>query len=174
MPINQVKYCLYSSPVGQLLLAGDKGGLSRIQFECKIKIDEAWQRDDSFFKEEVSQLKEYFSHKRKHFDLKLNPQGTQFQKAVWKRLIQIQFGKTKYYAEIAEEINNPKAARAIGMANNKNPIPIIIPCHRVIGKTGNLTGFAGGLEVKSQLLKLEGLLINKKALVNNCITQKHK
>lgn len=152
-----IKYCLYESPVGTLLLAGDDDGLRRIQFECNIEINKYWQQDNSLFMPVISQLDEYFAKKRKSFEIKLNPQGTRFQKSVWKRLEKIAFGKTKFYAEIAEEIDNPKAARAIGMANNKNPIPIIIPCHRVIGKNGNLTGFAGGLDVKQQLLDLEGL-----------------
>ena len=154
---SKVHYCIYSSPVGKLLLAGDENGLQHIQFECSIKAEENWLEDKVFFKPVISQLDEYFANKRQRFDLKLNPQGTEFQKAVWKRLEKIEFGKTKYYAEIAEEINNPKAARAIGMANNKNPIPIIIPCHRVIGKNGTLTGFASGLDIKQQLLDLEGL-----------------
>ena len=121
-----MKYCIYASPIGKLLLAGNEEGLQRIEFECNIKVDESWCLDDAFFKTETLQLNEYFTKKRQDFNLKLNPQGTQFQKSVWKRLEKIAFGKTKYYAEIAEEINNPKAARAIGMANNKNPIPIII------------------------------------------------
>ena len=150
-------YCIYTSPVGKLLLAGDETGLQHIQFECNIKIDDNWQQNTQMFEPVIIQLDEYFNNKRQNFDVKLNPQGTEFQKSVWKRLAKIDFGKTKYYAEIAQEINNPKAARAIGMANNKNPIPIIIPCHRVIGKNGSLTGFAGGLGVKQQLLDLEGL-----------------
>lgn len=152
---EKIQYCLYQSPVGKLLLAGDNEGLQRIQFEININIDPQWQENDDFFKDVIDQLQQYFAKKRTHFDVKLNPQGTAFQKQVWNRLIAIPYGKTKYYAEIAEEIDAPKAARAIGMANNKNPIPIIIPCHRVIGKNGTLTGFAGGLEVKQQLLAIE-------------------
>lgn len=155
--LNQINYCIYESPVGELLLAGDEDGLQRIQFECNIKIDDEWQQDTGTFEPVMTQLDEYFAKRRQYFDVKLNPQGTRFQKSVWKRLEKVAFGQTKYYAEIALEINNPKAARAIGMANNKNPIPIIIPCHRVIGKNGSLTGFAGGLDVKQQLLNLEGL-----------------
>lgn len=155
--LESIKYCIYSSPVGNLLLAGDENGLMHIQFECSINISENWQEDTESFNPVIKQLDEYFAKKRKTFNLKLNPQGTEFQKSVWKRLEKIEFGKTKYYAEIAQEINNPKAARAIGMANNKNPIPIIIPCHRVIGKNGSLTGFASGLDIKQQLLNLEGL-----------------
>lgn len=155
MASKNLQYCIYKSPVGKLLLAGDADGLQRVQFECNIKVDEKWCEDKESFKDVIQQLDEYFAGKRKSFNLSLNPQGTEFQKAVWKRLEQIEFGQTKFYAEIAEEIGNPKAARAIGMANNKNPIPIIIPCHRVIGKNGSLTGFAGGLDVKQQLLNIE-------------------
>ena len=154
---NKINYCIYSSQVGKLLLAGDEDGLQRIQFECNIDVSDKWHKDRDFFKPVISQLDEYFNNKRKVFDVKLNPKGTAFQISVWKRLKKIGFGKTKNYSEIAQEINNSKAARAIGMANNKNPIPIIIPCHRVIGKNGSLTGFAGGLVIKQQLLKLEGL-----------------
>lgn len=152
---NNLNYYIYNSPVGKLLLAGDDSGLQRIQFEINITIYENWQLNKEHFKPVIKQLDEYFLKKRQIFDIKLNPQGTAFQKQVWQQLQKIEYGKTKYYAEIADEINSPKAARAIGMANNKNPIPIIIPCHRVIGKNGSLTGFAGGLDVKQQLLGLE-------------------
>ena len=154
---NSLHYCTHASPVGKLLLAGDERGLQRIQFECNLNIDDNWTENRQMFEPVIVQLDEYFNNKRQYFDIKLNPQGTEFQKSVWKRLEKIKFGKTKYYAEIAQEINNPKAARAIGMANNKNPIPIIIPCHRVIGKNGSLTGFASGLDIKQQLLNLESL-----------------
>ena len=155
MTSSQLNYCIYESPVGNLLLAGDDNGLQRIQFECNIKIEENWQENKESFKDVIQQLEEYFSRKRETFNLTLNPQGTDFQKQVWKRLENISFGKTKYYTEIAQEVGNPKAARAIGMANNKNPIPIIIPCHRVIGKNGTLTGFASGLDIKQKLLNIE-------------------
>ena len=152
---TNIKYCIYKSPIGQLLLAGDSEGLQKIQFECSIQVDESWQKNPENFKAVIQQLEEYFNQERQTFDLKLNPQGTGFQKQVWKRLEKIPFGETKYYGQIAEEIGNPKASRAIGMANNKNPIPIIIPCHRVIGKNGTLTGFASGLDIKQQLLNIE-------------------
>ncbi len=152
---NNLNYCVTRFSIGKLLLAGDNNGLQRIQFECNIQIDQEWQENQDSFKQVIQQLKEYFSQERKTFDLKLNPQGTDFQKQVWKRLEKIPFGQTKYYGQIAQEVGNPKASRAIGMANNKNPIPIIIPCHRVIGKNGTLTGFASGLDVKQQLLSLE-------------------
>lgn len=137
------------------MLAGDVNGLQRVQFECGIQVDDSWQESIESFKDVIQQLSEYFNQERETFELKLNPQGTPFQKQVWKRLEKIPFGQTKYYGQIAEEIGNPKASRAIGMANNKNPIPIIIPCHRVIGKNGTLTGFASGLDIKQQLLTIE-------------------
>ncbi|WP_415911981.1 methylated-DNA--[protein]-cysteine S-methyltransferase [Neptuniibacter sp. QD37_11] len=103
----------------------------------------------------VSELSEYFAGKRVRFDVPLAPDGTKFQQSVWNALNEIPYGKTCSYGEVAKKIGNPKAARAIGMANNRNPIPIIIPCHRVLGSNGNLTGYAGGLENKSYLLNLE-------------------
>jgi methylated-DNA-[protein]-cysteine S-methyltransferase len=152
---NKLNYYIYPSPVGKLLLAGDSDGLQHIQFESNIVVEKHWQQSKVAFTSVIQQLDEYFAKQRQQFELKLNPQGTDFQKQVWCQLQKIPFGQTKYYAEIAAEINSPKAARAIGMANNKNPIPIIIPCHRVIGKNGSLTGFAGGLDIKQQLLGLE-------------------
>src|SRR5699024_8750818 len=98
------------------------------------------------------QLLEYFNGERKVFDLKLNPKGTEFQKKIWNELIKIPYGETKSYSEIAKNIGNPKACRAVGNANNKNPIGICIPCHRVIGKNGSLTGYAGGIDKKEYLL----------------------
>lgn len=152
---TNLKYTIMESPVGKLLLAGDDSGLQKIQFEKNIKINQNWQKDDKYFTETIRELNEYFSGQRKQFDIKLNLQGTEFQKQAWQQLQKIEYGKTKFYAQVAEEMNRPKAARAVGLANNRNPIPIIIPCHRVIGKNGNLTGFAGGLDVKKKLLDLE-------------------
>lgn len=103
----------------------------------------------------AEQLMEYLAGKRKAFDLPLEPEGTPFQKAVWKALTGIPYGKTRTYKDIAESIGNPKACRAVGMANNKNPIAILIPCHRVIGAGGKLVGYAGGLDIKKKLLDLE-------------------
>ncbi len=152
---NQLLYTIYNSPVGKLLLAGDQDALQRIQFEYSINPAKSWIENKSAFNKAIDQLDQYFKGVRTTFDLPLNPQGTLFQKSVWSQLEKIPFGQTKYYGQIAQEIGNPKASRAIGMANNKNPIPIIIPCHRVIGKNGSLTGFAGGLTIKQQLLDLE-------------------
>ena len=100
-------------------------------------------------------LKEYLEGKRKEFDIEINPKGTDFQKMVWKELLKIPYGETRSYKDIAARVNNPKGSRAVGMANNKNPIPIIIPCHRVIGSNGNLTGYAGGVNIKEKLLRIE-------------------
>ncbi|MBQ9245693.1 methylated-DNA--[bacterium] len=112
-------------------------------------------KETPFINNIKTQLDEYFSGKRKVLDIKINPKGTQFQKKVWKELVKIPYGETKSYSEIAKMIDNPKAQRAVGNACNKNPIMIFIPCHRVISKNGNLTGFAYGIELKAKLLKLE-------------------
>ena len=103
----------------------------------------------------VKQLEEYFAGKRRRFDLPVNPSGTRFQEAVWKELLAIPYGETRSYKQIAQKIGKPKACRAVGMANNRNPISIIIPCHRVIGSNGALVGYGGGLEMKRKLLDLE-------------------
>jgi len=106
----------------------------------------------------VAQLNEYFAGKRRAFDIPLAPSGTEFQRRVWQELLQIPYGESITYREQAERLGQPKAVRAVGAANGKNPIGIIIPCHRVIGSSGRLTGFAGGVELKAQLLTLEGIL----------------
>lgn len=111
--------------------------------------------DDSFQKEIKKELMEYFEGKRKVFEIPLEVEGTEFQKKVWTEMAKIPFGERMSYGELAKKSGCPKGARAVGLACNKNKIPIIIPCHRVVGKNGNLTGFAGGLDIKAQLLKLE-------------------
>lgn len=111
--------------------------------------------ETSLLKNAALQLNEYLEGKRNSFDLPLNPNGTEFQKKVWAALCDIPFGETRSYKQIAEYIGNPKACRAVGMANNKNPIMIFIPCHRVVGSDGSLTGYAGGLDMKEKLLSLE-------------------
>ena len=152
------QYCYYQSPIGKLLLIGNGGLLEELHFSNNLKqisISEDWQYDETCFKNVLEQLSEYFAGNRQEFDLKIAPQGTTFQKLVWQELQKIPFGQTTSYGEIAKRVGNSKASRAVGMANGKNPIPIIVPCHRVIGKDGSLTGFGGGLDVKRQLLKLE-------------------
>ena len=114
-----------------------------------------WQLDPSGFEEVKRQLDQYFKGRLKSFDLELKTGGTPFQQQVWEALAKIPYGSTISYGDLAVQIGNPKAVRAVGLANGRNPIPIIIPCHRVIGKNGSLTGFGGGLDVKRFLLELE-------------------
>lgn len=152
------RYCYCDSPIGRMLLVGAEGNLEELHFSNglkKLHIPAEWQEDESFFTETLHQLKEYFAGIRREFLLPIAPRGTPFQERVWKELCRIPYGETASYGAIAARIGNPKACRAVGMANNKNPIPIIIPCHRIIGKDGSLTGFGGGLDVKRQLLDLE-------------------
>ena len=150
-------YYYHDSPIGQLLLTGHETALTQIFFPGTWKEEETNNcvPDKANFTEVTTQLNEYFRGKRQNFNVPLDLTGTAFQKQVWLELVNIPYGTTTNYGEIAKNINNPKGSRAVGMANSKNPIPIIIPCHRVIGKNGNLTGFGGGLDVKQQLLDLE-------------------
>jgi len=144
---------IFHSPIGLLQIQGDENYITHIQF-VEQQIDEetsVWPLGEKA----KGQLEEYFAGKRTTFDLPLQAQGTDFQHSVWKALQQIPFGKTCSYGEIALKIGNPKAARAIGNANNKNPIAIVVPCHRVIGANNELTGYAGGLWRKEFLLNLE-------------------
>jgi methylated-DNA-[protein]-cysteine S-methyltransferase len=151
-------YDIIESPIGPILLAGNEEGLKHLNFLKSKKIIEVpadWIENKEFFREATRQLEAYFSGKLEFFDLKLAPEGTDFQKSVWKALCEIPYGETRTYKEIAVSIGKPKAYRAVGLANNRNPIAIIIPCHRVIGSDGKLTGYASGLDVKEFLLKLE-------------------
>ncbi|WP_292376789.1 methylated-DNA--[protein]-cysteine S-methyltransferase [Methanosarcina sp. UBA411] len=151
-------YDIIESPIGPILLAGNKEGLKHLIFlkgEKKVKIPEDWIENKEFFREAARQLEAYFSGELESFDLKLAPEGTDFQKSVWKALCEIPYGETRTYTEIAVSIGKPRAYRAVGLANNRNPIAIIIPCHRVIGTDGKLTGYASGLDIKEFLLKLE-------------------
>jgi len=151
-------YCFYQSPVGKLLLIGSEGMLEELVFPTsadKKVVGDDWVEDIAPFRKVIAQLSEYFAGKRHHFTLKLAPSGTEFQRQVWQKLSEIPYGQTVSYGEIATQLGNPKGCRAVGMANSKNPIPIIVPCHRVIGKDGSLTGFGGGIDIKRQLLELE-------------------
>ncbi|WP_292389293.1 methylated-DNA--[protein]-cysteine S-methyltransferase [Methanosarcina sp. UBA5] len=151
-------YDIIKSPIGSILLAGNEKGLKHLIFlkgKKKIEIPVGWIEDKEFFREAARQLEAYFSGKLQSFDLKLAPEGTEFQKSVWKALCEIPYGETRTYKEIAVSIRKPKAYRAVGLANNRNPIAIIIPCHRVIGSDGKLTGYASGLDIKEFLLRLE-------------------
>ncbi len=151
-------YYIIESPICPILLAGDEEGLKHLIFmksERKMEIPEGWVENKEFFSEAVRQLEAYFSGKLKSFDLKLAPEGTEFQKSVWKALCEIPYGETRTYKEISISIGKPRAYRAVGLANHRNPVAIVIPCHRVIGSDGKLTGYASGLDVKEFLLKLE-------------------
>ena len=151
-------YSYIDSPIGPLLLSGTQDYLSGLYFSTGSKArgpDPQWQRSDAEFKSAKRQLDEYFAGERKVFDLALTPKGTPFQLSVLAALQEIPFGETRSYAEIAAAIGNPKSVRAVGSANGNNPIALIIPCHRVIGSNGSLTGFGGGLETKRFLLEFE-------------------
>ena len=141
------------TPAGPLVLAGDREALRRIRFHGHQ--DEAWIVDRAPFRAAIEQLKAYFAGKLTAFELALAPEGTPFQQSVWAALGTIGYGETATYSEIARQVGRPSAIRAVGAANGANPIPIVIPCHRVIGSNGKLTGFGGGLAVKELLLKLE-------------------
>jgi methylated-DNA-[protein]-cysteine S-methyltransferase len=163
-------YKTVKSPVGELKLVASNDGLGAILWENEdprrfwLNIV-AEDKNHPVLRETERQLKEYFAGRRKVFDLKLDFAGTTFQKKVWQALLTIPFGETRTYGQIAKQIGKPKAVRAVGAANGRNPISIVAPCHRVIGSTGDLTGFAGGLEAKAHLLGLEGARIktHKKA-----------
>ena len=151
-------YCYLKTPVGELLLAGENDALCLIGFpegSMRHEPEADWIHSKKPFTEAMQQLTGYFAGKRHSFDLKLCPGGTQFQLSVLRELQQIPYGATASYGEIAERIGRPKAARAVGAANGRNPIPIIIPCHRVIGSNGTMTGFGGGIPLKKALLRLE-------------------
>jgi methylated-DNA-[protein]-cysteine S-methyltransferase len=154
-------YKTMKSPVGELKLVASDKGLAAILWENdkprRVRLDPGLEdKNHPVLLEAERQLNDYFSGKRKSFSVKLDFRGTEFQKKVWAALLTIPFGETRSYGQIAKQIENPKAVRAVGAANGKNPISIIAPCHRVIGSTGKLTGFAGGLEAKACLLALEG------------------
>ena len=154
------EYCYYQSPIG-LIRMGETGGfLTRAEFVEQSRKSKHFQQkyisnSSNLLKDACRQLDEYFEGRRQKFDLALKPHGTDFQRSAWESLLRIPYGETRSYLQQAESIRNPKAIRAIGQANSHNPIPIIIPCHRVIGKNGSLTGFAGGLDRKTRLIALE-------------------
>ena len=151
-------YCYYETPIGELLLAGDDDGLAMIGFpkgSMRRDPESDWIYNEKPLASACKQLGEYFSGKRKSFDLPLQFDGTEFQVSVLKALQDIPYGETVSYGEIARRIGKPKAVRAVGAANGRNPLPIVVPCHRVIGSSGDLTGFGGGLDTKEALLRLE-------------------
>ncbi len=153
-----MSYTTMQSPIGPLLLAGTDDALRLVHFASArqpMSPQRDWIEDGSPFKEAIRQIEEYFNGKLKDFNLPLVLEGTEFQMLVWRNLRKIPYGETVSYGQLARRIGSPEAARAVGLANGSNPIPIIIPCHRVIGSNGDLTGFGGGLSVKKKLLALE-------------------
>jgi methylated-DNA-[protein]-cysteine S-methyltransferase len=152
-----MKYAYVESPIGELLLAGDEHALHALHF-AGSKPEPAWEHNPAALAEPARQLREYFAGERTAFDLELEMAGTPFQRAVWDRLKAIPYGETTTYGEIANALGRPDRARAVGAANGRNPIAIIVPCHRVIGADGSLVGFGGGLDRKKALLALEHAL----------------
>ncbi|WP_374159252.1 methylated-DNA--[protein]-cysteine S-methyltransferase [Mycobacterium sp. G7A2] len=154
---DDVRYRTMDSPVGTLTLAGRDGRLRHLRMtDQTYEPDRSnWLRDDEAFGDAVAQLEEYFRGERQDFDLGLDLVGTAFQRRVWEALLTIPYGETRSYGEIARQIEAPGAFRAVGLANGHNPIGIIVPCHRVIGANGSLTGYGGGMERKKTLLGLE-------------------
>jgi methylated-DNA-[protein]-cysteine S-methyltransferase len=153
-----VRHAIVDSPVGPLTLVGEDGNLNGLYLEGQRHRpggERFGERDDTLFAAAIDQLGEYFAGERTDFDLELALTGTPFQRTVWDALRAIPYGKTITYGELAERIGRPAAARAVGLANGKNPISVIVPCHRVIGVTGDLTGYGGGLDRKRHLLDFE-------------------
>lgn len=153
MPRMQIR--IIDSPVGKLRLVAEDGFLTELRFGGEPAVVDGELQDNAVLDEVQRQLDEYFCGVRKRFDLPLKMKGTAFQMADWEALKEIPYGETVTYGEIARRIGRPKAGRAVGMANHNNPISIIVPCHRVIGQNGKLTGYGGGIEIKKQLLELE-------------------
>ena len=153
-----MRWCEISSPVGRLLLAGDGRGLRRIHFQDgprPLTVPDGWEHAEAPFQHAFAQLAAYFAGRLRRFDLTIAPEGTAFQREVWAALLEIPYGDTVTYGEITRRLGRPSASRAIGAANGRNPIPIVVPCHRVVGANGALTGFGGGLPIKRRLLDLE-------------------
>ena len=145
----------YETPVGKLGIAEKDGGISHILFEHQPAPPGYETRETPLIREAAAQLAAYFAGESREFDLPLSPEGTAFQRMVWDALCTIEVGETRSYQQMAVQINRPTAVRAVGAANGRNPIPIMIPCHRVIGSNGSLTGYAGGLAMKQYLLEQE-------------------
>jgi methylated-DNA-[protein]-cysteine S-methyltransferase len=154
-------FTYFESPIGRLLLTTDGAALTGLYMEPsrKAQSTDGWAQDTTVgpLAAAVRQLGEYFGGTRREFDLPLRSQGTAFQTRVWRELVEIPYGQTWSYGELAKRIDNPSASRAVGLANGRNPISIVVPCHRVIGADGSLTGYGGGLERKRWLLAHEGL-----------------
>lgn len=156
--INQEKIFFYDTPIGEIAISEFNGKITHLYLNANSVAKEIYTIEETkIIKDAYKQLQEYFSGKRKEFSLPLDPSGTEFMKKVWKELEEIPYGETRSYKDISEKVNHKKAYRAVGLANNRNPIPIFIPCHRVIGADKKLVGYGGGLDIKKKLLKIEGI-----------------
>lgn len=151
----------YNTSLGKIGIAEENNQITNLVFQDEEISEKISFEETSLIKKAAEQLEEYLQGTRKVFELPLNPSGTEFQKKDWNALQQIPYGETISYGEIAGRIGCPKGARAVGLANNRNPIPIFIPCHRVIGANGKLVGYGGGIDKKIKLLQIEGIQINK-------------
>lgn len=149
-----MRYTTIDSPIGELLLAGGDRGLRRL-WMSPFRIQPDWRHDPETFADVSCQLDQYFAGERQEFDVKVDLLGNGFELAVWEALLAIPYGETASYIDVARRIGAPRAARAVGLANGRNPVAVIVPCHRVIGANGSLTGYGGGLERKRFLLELE-------------------
>ena len=152
--MSTTAYTVVDSPIGDILLTAEGGALTRLSMS-PFHLDSAWVHDPEALAEPARQLAEYFAGERTEFELALRPQGTAFQQAVWAKLLEIPYGETTSYGAIANDLGDLRKVRAVGLANGRNPISIVVPCHRVIGADGSLTGYGGGLERKRHLLDLE-------------------
>lgn len=159
MDQNKQTYFVYHTPLGRITLASDGNALTQLVFGAADL--SGTNKSTALTNRASTEILEYLAGKRTSFDLPLNPRGTDFQHSVWKALRSIPYGQTRTYGEVAAMIGNPRSGRAVGGANNKNPLPILIPCHRVIGVNGNLVGYAAGLHIKRFLLDLEAKYASK-------------
>jgi methylated-DNA-[protein]-cysteine S-methyltransferase len=156
--MNEIRYAYCDGFLGRMLLVADDRGLRSINFPASRRAERVqpeWRKDSAGFAEAIRQLRAYFAGELRDFDLPLALDGTEFQLCVWQSLRGIPYGETISYGQLAARLGNPKASRAVGLANGSNPIPIVVPCHRVIGSNGSLVGYGGGLENKKALLALE-------------------
>lgn len=153
------KASIYETPVGSMGIAEEDGRITHVFFGSSVRPKEYQREETPVIRECAKQLQEYFAGERRDFDLPLNPEGTAFEREVWEALRTIPYGELRTYGQMAAQLGRPTASRAVGRANGLNPIAILIPCHRVIGANGKLTGYAGGLEMKERLLTLEGALM---------------
>lgn len=157
--MRNIRYTVTASPLGDIAIAASEQGLCRLALPSQLALRpfaSDWQRDDSIAGDAKQQLQEYFAGQRQQFALCLDLQGTDFQQQVWQTLQTVPYGAYWSYGQLAAAVGRPKAVRAVGAANGRNPLPIIVPCHRVVGANGKLTGYFGGADIKAQLLALEG------------------